>query len=75
MRIDFSTPMTFYELLAIVLAAIAIIIPIGQAAYKNGLLSQNFIFTRQGGRFFSLIKAAHISVSMECMKRKTNPSL
>ena len=35
MAIDFKTPMTFYELLAIILAAIAIIIPILQAIWKK----------------------------------------
>lgn len=35
MAIDFDTPMTFYELLAVILAAIAIIIPIVQAIWKK----------------------------------------
>lgn len=48
MRIDFSTPMTFYELLAIVLAAIAIIIPIGQAAYKKWFIKPKLCFFPTG---------------------------
>ena len=48
MRIDFSTPMTFYELLAIVLAAIAIIIPIGQAAYKKWFITPKLCFFPTG---------------------------
>ena len=35
MTIDFDTPMTFYELLAIILAAVAIIVPIVQVIWKK----------------------------------------
>lgn len=48
MEIDFATPMTFYELLAIILAAIAIIIPIGQAAWKKWVISAKLHFLPTG---------------------------
>lgn len=35
MKINFDTPMTFYELLAIILAAVAIIVPIVQVIWKK----------------------------------------
>src|SRR5699024_11574136 len=38
MTIDFDTPMTFYELLAIILAVIAIIIPILQWIWKKWVI-------------------------------------
>ena len=55
MDIDFTTPMTFYELLAIILAAIAIIIPIAQAAWKRWIITPklNFLPTGRATLFFN----------------------
>lgn len=55
MEIDFTTPMTFYELLAIILAAIAIIIPIAQAAWKRWVVTPklNFLPTGRVALFFN----------------------
>ncbi len=55
MKIDFTTPMTFYELLAIILAAIAIIIPIAQAAWKRWIITPklNFLPTGRATLFFN----------------------
>ena len=55
MKIDFKTPMTFYELLAIILAAIAIVIPIAQAAWKRWLIKPklNFLPTGRATLFFN----------------------
>ena len=55
MEIDFTTPMTFYELLAIILAAIAIIIPIAQAAWKRLIITPklNFLPTGRVTLFFN----------------------
>lgn len=44
MKIDFSTPMTFYELVAIILAAVALIIPIIQAVWKKWLVAAKLSF-------------------------------
>ena len=48
MKFDFSIPMTFYELLAIVLAAIAIIIPIVQAVWKRWIVAPKLNFLPTG---------------------------
>lgn len=48
MKFDFSIPMTFYELLAIVLAAIAIIIPIVQAIWKRWIVAPKLNFLPTG---------------------------
>lgn len=55
MKFDFTTPMTFYELLAIVLAAIAIIIPVAQAAWKKWIVTPklNFLPTGRVALFFN----------------------
>lgn len=55
MKFDFSIPMTFYELLAIVLAAIAIIIPIMQAVWKRWIVAPklNFLPTGRVTLFFN----------------------
>lgn len=48
MNIDFSTPMTFYELVAIILAAVAIIIPIAQAVWKKWFITAKLSFLPTG---------------------------
>ena len=48
MKIDFSTPMTFYELVAIILAAVAIIIPIAQAVWKKWFITAKLSFLPTG---------------------------
>ncbi len=48
MKTDFSTPMTFYELIAIILAAVAIIIPIVQAIWKKWIVSAKLSFLPTG---------------------------
>lgn len=48
MKIDFATPMTFYELLAIILAAIAIIIPVVQAIWKKWIIKARLSFHPTG---------------------------
>lgn len=63
MAIDFKTPMTFYELLAIILAAIALIIPIVQAIWKkcitkpilNHLITgRAFLFINRSGSYMQI---------------------
>ena len=51
MKIDFSAPMTYYELLAIILAAIAIIIPIVQAIWKKWIVAAKLSFLPTGRAF------------------------
>lgn len=55
MKFDFAVPMTFYELLAIVLAAVAIIIPIVQAIWKRWIVAPklNFLPTGRVTLFFN----------------------
>lgn len=55
MKFDFTTPMTFYELFAIVLAAVAIIIPIVQAIWKRWIITPklNFLPTGRVTLFFN----------------------
>lgn len=55
MAIDFSTPMTFYELLAIILAGVAIIIPIIQAIWKKWIVTAklNYLPTGRAALFFN----------------------
>lgn len=55
MKFDFSVPMTFYEFLAIVLSAIAIIIPIVQAVWKKWMVQAklHFLPTGRASLFFS----------------------
>ncbi|MBR3927530.1 MAG: hypothetical protein IKJ65_00855 [Clostridia bacterium] len=55
MKFDFAVPMTFYELLAIVLAAVAIIIPIVQAIWKRWIIAPklNFLPTGRVTLFFN----------------------
>lgn len=55
MKFDFSVPMTFYEFLAIILAAVAIIIPIGQAIWRKWVLKGkiNFLPTGRVKLFFN----------------------
>lgn len=55
MKFDFSIPMTFYELLAIALAAIAILIPIVQAVWKRWIVAPklNFLPTGRVTLFFN----------------------
>ena len=48
MKTDFSTPMTFYELIAIILAAVAISIPIVQAIWKKWIVSAKLSFLPTG---------------------------
>ena len=48
MAIDFDTPMTFYELLAVILAAIAIIIPIVQAIWKKWFKKEKLNYISNG---------------------------
>lgn len=51
MKIDFSTPMTSYELLAIILAAVAIIIPIVQAICRKWIITAKLSFLPTGKAF------------------------
>ena len=55
MNIDFSTPMTFYELLAIILALIGILIPLFQKMWKNHFIKTklNFIITGSASVYFN----------------------
>lgn len=48
MIIDFKTPMTFYELLAIILAAIAIVIPIVQVIWKKWIQKPQLNYISNG---------------------------
>lgn len=48
MKIDISTPLTFYELLAISLAAIAILIPIVQTIYRKWIIKPKLHFYPTG---------------------------
>ncbi len=48
MKFDFSVPMTFYEFLAIILAAVAIVIPIGQAIWRKWVLREKIKFLPTG---------------------------
>lgn len=63
MTIDFDTPMTFYELLAIILSAIAIVIPIAQWIWKkwitkpilNHLITgKAFLFINRSGSYIQI---------------------
>ncbi|MFR3755375.1 MAG: hypothetical protein ACLTW9_29580 [Enterocloster sp.] len=69
MAIDFDTPMTFYELLAVILAAIAIIIPIVQAIWKKWFKKQNLIIFQMVKQNFYSIKVVHICKLMVYMKQ------
>ena len=55
MKFDFSVPMTVYEFLAIVLSAIAIMIPIFQAIWKKWIIKEklNFLPTGRIALFFN----------------------
>ncbi len=55
MKFDFSVPMTFYEFLAIILAVVAIVIPIGQAIWKKWVVKGklNFLPTGRVALFFN----------------------
>ena len=55
MKFDFSVPMTIYEFLAIVLSAIAILIPIFQAIWKKWIIKEklNFLPTGRIALFFN----------------------
>lgn len=48
MTIDFDAPMTFYELLAIILAAVAIIVPIMQVAWKKWIQKAKLNYISNG---------------------------
>ncbi len=48
MKVDFTLPMSFYELLAIILAAVAIIIPIVQAIWKKWITQARLFFISTG---------------------------
>lgn len=48
MKFDFSVPMTFYEFLAIVLAAIAILIPVLQSIWKTWVVKEKLNFLPTG---------------------------
>lgn len=63
MTIDFDTPMTFYELLAIILAVIAIIIPILQWIWKKWVIKpvlnhlitgRAFLFINRSGSYMQI---------------------
>lgn len=64
MTIDFDTPMTFYELLAIILAAIAIIIPVVQWIWKKWITKPklNHLIT---GRAFLYINRSGSYIQIE----------
>lgn len=47
MKTDFSTPMTFYELIAIILAAVAIIIPTATYLFSCRTSKNNIIYLRK----------------------------
>lgn len=48
MKFDFSVPMTFYEFLAIILAVVAIVIPVGQAIWKKWIVKGKLVFLPTG---------------------------
>lgn len=48
MKFDFDTPMTFYELLAIILAAIAIMVPIVQVIWKKWIQKAQLNYISNG---------------------------
>lgn len=48
MKIDFNTPMTFYELLAIILAVVAIIIPLAQTIWKKWIQKSKLSYISNG---------------------------
>lgn len=82
MKIDFSTPMTFYELLAIILAAVAIIIPIAQTIWKKWFVpaelnyyptGRAFLFFNQSGSYIRIdgvFESERKSISIKKVKIK-----
>lgn len=72
MKIDFSTPMTFYELVAIILAAVAIIIPIAQAVWKKWFITAKLSFLPTGRALLFFNQVVHTFVLMVCMSLNEN---
>lgn len=82
MKFDFSVPMTFYEFFAILLAAIAIIIPIAQAIWKKWILRSElkfyptgrvYLFYNQSGSYIRIdgvCEAVHKAISVKRMNLK-----
>lgn len=82
MKIDFSTPMTFYELVAIILAAVAIIIPIAQTIWKKWFVpaelnyyptGRAFLFFNQSGSYIRIdgvFESERKSISIKKVKIK-----
>ena len=52
-KFDFAVPMTFYEFVAIILAAIAIIIPIVQAIWKKWIVRAKLKYYPTGRAYLS----------------------
>ena len=77
MTLDFSKPMTAYEFLAIILAAVAIIIPIVQMIWKKWILQtklnfyptgRSLLFFNQSGSYIRIdgvYEAVHKSISVK----------
>ena len=83
MVIDFNKPMSFYELLAIILAAIAIIIPILQWIWKkwitkpilNHLITgRAFLFINRSGSYMQ-IEGVYDAQNKPVLIRKINLNL
>ncbi len=82
MKFDFSVPMTFYEFLAILLAAIAIIIPIAQAIWNKWILhtelkfyptGRAILFYNQSGSYIRIdgvCEAIHKAISVKKINLK-----
>jgi len=77
MKIDYSTPMTIYELLALILSAVAIAIPIGQWIWKTWIQKPilkhhltgraNLYFNKSGSYIFieGVFEAINKSISVK----------
>lgn len=82
MKFDFTIPMTFYEFLAIILAAIAIVIPIVQTIWKKWILHTElnfyptgrvFLFYNQSGSYIRIdgvYEAVHKAISVKKISLK-----